>query len=668
MAAGNGRGPAAAAAPHPPPDHDDPSARPPLKPSTSARIRHNLLDVDSIRGATAFNTEPAKFSSVLWQSALKVLFFPLAFHWMRRRRRLPHATFYVGSFFYVAQGLTSLVVLCGWPRWLCERLHFEASLTPDAARTLKDIVSIPVVVWFFCALAYGHLCAVSQSDGGKKKRRVPARSPLYDHMILGAEHKEAQDEDEDKAPEAEQPSPRRESFSTQPPPTNDEDEDEDEEDEDEELEEVLDDDEDAYHREEPFSEELQEQEEKVLLNTSSSRGLLQPLPSPKPPTADAAAAAAPAAERHMSPTPAAAASVDDEEMWGLGADALDGGASVRVTLFNSHGEGFKVPMTLSQLRRRLVERAVTSQQDWTYRTGLPMAGAVLAALVPVLHQAWVTWGEREWAELSALVEDWTVLHAQLLGTREAMVCTAIRLLSMATVFFLASAIFRQLAVAELTFKRRYKYSKLFSMITSLSKAQRYAIPHFTLKNPLNIKMWMALRAGRAWLRRYEAQRLADTVVSSTFRNVVLLLTILCIEVFLGKDKRPFLTQLWHWELLVWGGVSSVFLLRYFSLGSRINEKYNDPGVLLTESINIQLRIFENSCRTNDQAKREKLQISANVLKLAVKLLKELDSPTLINGLSMSPTLVRVTRVILVSALSAVVSDQFGFKLRLKFLK
>lgn len=33
----------------------------------------------------------------------------------------------------------------------------------------------------------------------------------------------------------------------------------------------------------------------------------------------------------------------------------------------------------------------------------------------------------------------------------------------------------------------------------------------------------------------------------------------------GLNKQGFLTQLVHWELLVWGGVASFFLLRFFSL-------------------------------------------------------------------------------------------------------
>lgn len=192
--------------------------------------------------------------------------------------------------------------------------------------------------------------------------------------------------------------------------------------------------------------------------------------------------------------------------------------------------------------------------------------------------------------------------------------------------------------------------------------------HLLLHTPYSLSPSPSSRAGRTWLRRYEAQRVADTVVSSTFRIVVLLLTILCIEFFLCKDTRPILTELWHWELLAWGGISSVYLLRFISLGTRTNEKFGDTTILITEQLNIQIRIFELSCRSSyDRAKKEKLQISSNVLKLAVKLLKELEGPNRVSGLSMSPMLVRATRVVMLSALSALVSDVFGFKLKVNQL-
>lgn len=67
---------------------------------------------------------------------------------------------------------------------------------------------------------------------------------------------------------------------------------------------------------------------------------------------------------------------------------------------------------------------------------------------------------------------------------------------------------------------------------------------------------------------------------------------------------------------------------------------------------------------NQAIKRERLGVSTNVLKLATKLLKELDGPNKLSGLSMNPVLYNVTRVVLVSALSGVMSDTLGFSVKL----
>lgn len=49
-----------------------------------------------------------------------------------------------------------------------------------------------------------------------------------------------------------------------------------------------------------------------------------------------------------------------------------------------------------------------------------------------------------------------------------------------------------------------------------------------------------------------------------------------------------------WQLLVWCCFISFFLLRYLTLGSNTNNRYRDTSVLLTEQINVQLRILQNS--------------------------------------------------------------------------
>ncbi|CAN0326615.1 unnamed protein product, partial [Ectocarpus sp. 12 AP-2014] len=118
------------------------------------------------------------------------------------------------------------------------------------------------------------------------------------------------------------------------------------------------------------------------------------------------------------------------------------------------------------------------------------------------------------------------------------------------------------------------------------------------------------------------------------------------------------------QLLVWCCFISFFLLRYLTLGSNTNNRYRDTSVLLTEQINVQLRILQNTSNKEASKKRERLGVSTNVLKLATKLLKELDGPNKLSGLSMNPVLYNVTRVVLVSALSGVMSDTLGFSVKL----
>lgn len=67
---------------------------------------------------------------------------------------------------------------------------------------------------------------------------------------------------------------------------------------------------------------------------------------------------------------------------------------------------------------------------------------------------------------------------------------------------------------------------------------------------------------------------------------------------------------------------------------------------------------------NQEGKSEDLVLANNVLKVASKLLREFEQPNKISGISMSPWMYHVTRVVVLSAFSAVVSDMLGFKLKL----
>jgi len=67
-------------------------------------------------------------------------------------------------------------------------------------------------------------------------------------------------------------------------------------------------------------------------------------------------------------------------------------------------------------------------------------------------------------------------------------------------------------------------------------------------------------------------------------------------------------------------------------------------------------------------KKEELMLANNVLKLAADLLKELESPFKISGLSANPYLYNLTKVVVLSALSGVLSEMLGFKLKLHKIK
>lgn len=127
----------------------------------------------------------------------------------------------------------------------------------------------------------------------------------------------------------------------------------------------------------------------------------------------------------------------------------------------------QAPMTLSQIRRHIVDRASTTQQDWLYRQA-PLFGAALAALVPRVYQLYQLFSPRQQRhggdgdDGSRVGPAVCVLMANE-GVVPPLLLWAVRGVSMATVFALALGMFRQLSVTEYTYKRRYKYSKYFAV-------------------------------------------------------------------------------------------------------------------------------------------------------------------------------------------------------------
>ncbi|MEE6493338.1 hypothetical protein FKM82_016791 [Ascaphus truei] len=124
----------------------------------------------------------------------------------------------------------------------------------------------------------------------------------------------------------------------------------------------------------------------------------------------------------------------------------------------------------------------------------------------------------------------------------------------------------------------------------------------------------------------------------------------------------FLNYVYNWELLIWETALLIFLLRLTSLGSETNKKYSNVSILLTEEINLYLKMEKKP------NKKEQLNIVNNVLKLSSKLIKEIDTPFRLYGLTMNPLICNITRVVILSAVSGVVSDLLGFNIRLWKIK
>ncbi|XP_035244611.1 putative homeodomain transcription factor 1 isoform X1 [Anguilla anguilla] len=337
------------------------------------------------------------------------------------------------------------------------------------------------------------------------------------------------------------------------------------------------------------------------------------------------------------------------------------------------GECKKADMSVLEISGIILTRVKTVEQG----VGYLMLGGVLTttlALLPfcfrvtqqlsasqqlnVTQQVSVT--QLGWVSLAELVD-------MALGPLDARAYVLFLITTLERVC-LTGLFFFMMCVAERTYKQRLLFAKLFSHLTSARKAKKSEIPHFRLKKVQNIKMWLSLRS---FLKRRGPQRSVDVIVSSIFLLALSIAFICCAQPALPRpppdpqllhSHHTFLDSQINWELMIWGTSLIVFLLRLATLGAETNQKYSNVSVLLTEQINLYLKMEKKP------NKKEELNIVNNVLKLATKLMKELDTPFRLLGLTVNPLIYNITRVVILSAVSAVVSDLLGFNIRLWKIK
>ncbi|KAM6302097.1 protein PHTF2 isoform 5-T5 [Podargus strigoides] len=251
----------------------------------------------------------------------------------------------------------------------------------------------------------------------------------------------------------------------------------------------------------------------------------------------------------------------------------------------------------------------------------------------------------------------TELYVTAFGSNGDILVLSMVIISFVVRVSLVWIFFFLLCVAERTYKQRLLFAKLFGHLTSARRARKSEVPHFRLKKVQNIKMWLSLRS---YLKRRGPQRSVDVIVSSAFLLTISVVFICCAQLL--HMHEIFLDCHYNWELIIWCISLTLFLLRFVTLGSETSKKYSNTSILLTEQINLYLKMEKKP------NKKEELTLVNNVLKLATKLLKELDSPFRLYGLTMNPLLYNITQVVILSAVSGVISDLLGFNLKLWKIK
>ncbi|XP_042857046.1 protein phtf-like [Penaeus japonicus] len=315
-----------------------------------------------------------------------------------------------------------------------------------------------------------------------------------------------------------------------------------------------------------------------------------------------------------------------------------------------------------------ISSAVISKVDSLHHTthylqfGLTMA--IVIALVPSIYRVdysavgtfldtIVTSESQDW--ISAFKELLEKVFTGLFGGN--IWSSTVILLSFINRLCLAGGFFFLLSVAERTFKQRFLYAKHFCYLTSARRARKYDLPHFRLNKVHNIKTWLSVRS---CLKKRGPQRSVDVIVSATFFITLLLVSYLCFELLKEDEKSQH--SLYTCELFFWCFAIGIYLIRFMTLGAMINKKYSSLSVLITEQINMYLHMEQKP------QKKDELMLANNVLKLVSVLLKELESPFKISGLSANPLLYNITRLVVLSACSGVLSDLLGFKLKLHKIK
>lgn len=345
----------------------------------------------------------------------------------------------------------------------------------------------------------------------------------------------------------------------------------------------------------------------------------------------------------------------------------------------------KVLLTTLQIREELEQKVFEARLSEHYKK-LALAGALVIASIPVLFRAWLfsyplsellnvadlCLVNMETAEPVEIVDEVTSYLMKVFGFSVFGMIGV--LTSFCSTFVLAWTLLGHAAGAVETFKRRFLYAKYFSKLTSSRKARRADLPYFRLHKVDHIKVWLSLRSKRLDLDKefIGPYKVSDTISYVLFMTALFLVGAVAfraVQNFSNSNPKMPLkvmngvpSTLGDWFLVCWAMILAVYVQRIMSLASKTHDKFQNTSVLLTEELNIHMRLLRKP------EKKDELVACNSMLKTAAALIKELEGGNGKKGhtaaLVLDPWLYSLVRVILLSALGALSSDLFGFRVRL----
>lgn len=345
---------------------------------------------------------------------------------------------------------------------------------------------------------------------------------------------------------------------------------------------------------------------------------------------------------------------------------------IGTTVWNEEEAPSKIYMSALQIGNKIFDRSRDDTKDSVQYFVIGMICSAVIALLPVMFKH-----EEIIDTIHEISNNVPSLHSEVISAVQNMnqmnftICEdmklkigdilllTVALTSTVSRLILTMTLFLMLSVAERAFKRKYFTAKLFSHITSTRKSMKFNIPHFRLYKVRNIKAWLCVRA---FLRKRGPQRSIDCIVNTAFALALANVSWLCYQL-LGEDESNQEINATNCIVIAWSVSVGLFLVRYMTLAMKINKKYRNLSVLLTEQINLYLQMEMKP------HKKEQLQLAGNVLKLSNDLLKEIPTEAVPSGyLASSPFLYNFFKVLMLSAVSGVLSEMLGFKLKLYKVK